>query len=114
MKLPSADGRVIIIVFHSNCDFIHIEHPLSILSVFLFVIYSWNVGNGEPSPTQEWQYACQYENRRNGTVAFRDVFGRTQAAGSGSPDSISAVLVKGVSIEHRKMKEKRTSGNGTA
>ena len=36
------------------------------------------------------------------------------ATGSGSPDSISAVLVKGVSIEHRKMKEKRTSGNGTA
>ena len=28
------------------------------------------------------------------------------ATGSGSPDSISAVLVKGVSIYHRKMKEK--------
>jgi hypothetical protein len=82
--------------------------------VFLFVIYSWNVGDGSPFPTQEWQYACQYENRRNGTVAFRDVLGRTQAVSSGSPDSISAVVVKGVSIEHRKMKEKRTSGNGTA
>jgi hypothetical protein len=70
------------------------------------VIYSWNVGNGEPSPTQEWQYACQYENRRNGTVAFRDVLGRTQAAGSGSPDSISAAIVKGVSIEHRKNERK--------
>ena len=46
----------------------------------------------EPSPTQEWQYSCQYENRRNGTVAFRDVFGRTQAVSLGSPDSISAVI----------------------
>ena len=45
---------------------------------------------------------CQYENRRNGTVAFRDVFGRTQVSDTGSPDSISAVLVKGISIEHRK------------
>jgi len=49
---------------------------------------------------------CQYENRRNGTVAFRDVFGRTQATGSGSPDSISAAIVKGVSIEHRKNERK--------
>ena len=41
-------------------------------------------------------YRCLFENRRNGTVAFRDVFGRNQAVSSGSPDSISAVIVKGV------------------
>ena len=41
MKLSSSDGWIIIIVFHSNCYLIHIEHPLSILSVFI-------VYNGTP------------------------------------------------------------------
>jgi len=85
----------------------YVTPSLFLVGVFVFEKNPCYCRERNPVPdTGATAYGCLFENRRNGTVAFRDVFGRTQAVSSGSPDSISAVLVKGVSIYHRKMKEK--------